>query len=318
MKKYLALVLALIMTVCLFAGCGGTGGGSSTKLTMATGGTTGTYYAFGASVAQLFNEKIDGMSITVESSGASKANVFAVSDGKADVALVQNDVADYGYNGTDLFAETGAETGFSVMAAAYAEVCQIVAVDGIKSIDDLRGKNVSVGDAGSGCEFNAHQILEAYGLTFDDITVHNLGFGESADAIKDGKIDAFFCVAGAPTTAIVDLSTTKNVNIINIDDEHAAALMEKHPFYSQYTIPAGTYSGVKEDAKTVAVKATFIVSNKLSEDTVYNMTKVLFENSVAISHAKAAELNTDYAVGSISVPFHPGAEKYFKEIGAIK
>ncbi len=326
MKKYLALALALILAIGLLAGCSGGSGGSEggnseggkETLTMATGGTTGTYYAFGASVAQLFNEKISGLTVTVESSGASKANVFSVSDGKADIALVQNDVADYGYNGTDLFADSGAEKGFSVMAAAYAEVCQIVAVDGINSIEDLKGKNVSVGDAGSGCEFNAHQILEAYGLTFDDITVHNLGFGESADAIKDGKIDAFFCVAGAPTTAIVDLCTTKDVNIINIDDEHAAKLMEKYPFYSQYTIPAGTYSSVKEDAKTVAVKATFIVSNELSEDVVYNMTKTLFENSADISHAKAAELNTEYAVGSISVPFHPGAEKYFKEIGAIK
>lgn len=314
MKKITALLLAVLMIVALFAGCGG-GGGES--LTMATGGTTGTYYAFGAAVGQLLNEKIDNLTISVESSGASKANINAIVDGKASIALVQNDVADYAHNGTDLFAETGAETGFSAMAAAYPEVCQIISTSDISSIEDLRGKRVSVGDAGSGCEFNARQILAAYDITFDDITVHNLGFGDSADAIKDSKIDAFFCVAGAPTTAIVDLCTTKSINILSIDDEHADALMADYPFYSKFTIPSGTYSSVTEDAQTVAVKATFIVADSLSEDLVYNMTKTLFENLDSISHAKASEMSAEYAVASVSIPFHPGAEKYFKEIGVL-
>ena len=112
----------------------------------------------------------------------------------------------------------------------YAEVCQVVAKGGITSIADLRGKRVSVGDVGSGVEFNARQILEAYGMTFDDIIVNNLSFGDSAAAFKDGKIDAFFCVAGAPTTAIVELATTNPINLLTIDDEHADKLMEKYPF----------------------------------------------------------------------------------------
>ena len=238
----------------------------------------------------------------------------------SDLAIVQNDVMDYAYNGTDLFAEEGAATEFATVAGLYAEVCQVVSTGDIKSIADLKGKRVSVGDAGSGVEFNARQILEAYGISFNDIEVNNLGFGDSSDALKDGKIDAFFCTAGAPTTAIVELATTNSINLLEIDDEHAAALAEAHPFYTTYPIPGGSYKGVDEDVQTVAIKATLICSPKLSEETVYNLTKALFDNQseIAAAHAKGEELSLEYAVSGISVPFHPGAEKYFKEVGAIK
>lgn len=294
--------------------------GETTKITMGTGGTTGTYYAFGGVIANVINGKNVGVNINVQSTGASKANIYLVNDGEADMAIVQNDVMDYAYNGSDLFAEEGAATEFSTVAALYAEVCQIVSTGDIKSIGDLKGKRVSVGDAGSGVEFNARQILEAYGVTFDDIQVNNLGFGDSADALKDGKIDAFFCTAGAPTTAIVELATTNSINLLEIDDEHAKILSDAHPFYTTYPIPGGSYKGVDNDVQTVAVKATIIASPKLSEDVVYNFTKALFDNQgeIASAHAKGEELSLEYAVSGISVPFHPGAEKYFKEVGAIK
>lgn len=294
--------------------------GETTKITMGTGGTTGTYYAFGGVIANVINGKNVGVNINVQSTGASKANIYLVNDGEADMAIVQNDVMDYAYNGTDLFAEEGAATEFSTVAALYAEVCQIVSTGDIKSVADLKGKRVSVGDAGSGVEFNARQILEAYGVSFDDIQVNNLGFGDSADALKDGKIDAFFCTAGAPTTAIVELATTNNINLLEIDDEHAKILSDAHPFYTTYPIPGGSYKGVDNDVQTVAVKATIIASPKLSEDVVYNFTKALFDNQgeIASAHAKGEELGLEYAVSGISVPFHPGAEKYFKEVGAIK
>jgi TRAP transporter TAXI family solute receptor len=206
------------------------------------------------------------------------------------------------------------------MAGAYAEVCQVVAKGGISSIADLRGKRVSVGDIGSGVEFNARQILEAYGMTFDDIIVNNLSFGDSAAAFKDDKIDAFFCVAGAPTTAVVELATTNPINLLEIDDEHAAKLIDKYPFYTKFAVPAGTYKGVDADAQTVAVVASFIVSDDLSEDLVYKMTKALFENAeeITVGHPKGAELDPEYSLASISIPMHPGAEKYYKEIGLLK
>lgn len=313
MKKLLVvLLLSLLVLGSAFAG------GSSEKIRMATGGTTGTYYAYGSAVGQILSAKTE-VPVIVQSTGASKANIQLISSGEVELAVVQNDVMDYAYKGTDLF--TGEQTQkFSTMAALYAEVCQIVVnpAAGINSIADLKGKRVSVGDAGSGVEFNAKQILEAYGITFDDISKQNLGFGPSADALKDNKIDAFFCTAGAPTTAIVDLSTGRDISLLSVDDEHAAILMEKYPFYTQYAIPAGTYKNVPE-VVTLAVKATFILANTVSEDTAYKLTKALFENipEIQAAHAKGSELSTKYATEGISVPYHPGALKYYKEAGVL-
>jgi TRAP transporter TAXI family solute receptor len=306
--------MALVMGLNVYAK------GSKDQLRMATGGNTGTYYAFGSAVGQILTEKTK-IPITIQSTGASKANIQLIAAGEVEIAIVQNDVMDYAYRGVDLF--NGQKiTDFSTMAALYAEVCQVVAnpAAGISTIADLKGKNISVGDAGSGTEFNARQILDVYGISFNDINKQNLSFGASADALRDNKIDAFFCVAGAPTTAVVDLAIGRDILILEIDDAHAADLSKAYPFYTQFPIPAGSYRGLTTDVKTVAVKATFIVSNKLSEDTVYQLTKTLIESKGAIetAHAKGAELSPTYAVEGISVPFHPGAAKYFREIGALK
>ncbi|MEG3029916.1 MAG: TAXI family TRAP transporter solute-binding subunit [Oscillospiraceae bacterium] len=335
MKKLLALVLALSLAL---TACGGgapakepakdpaatpdaaaAAPAKEAKLDFGTGGTTGTYYAYGGVLSQIISEKVPGLTITVQSTGASKANILGVSDGEMQLGLVQNDVMSYAYKGTDLF-EGDAITNFSVVGALYAEVCQIVTTGDIKTIEDLKGKRVSVGDAGSGVEFNARQILEAYDIKFEDIKVNNLGFGDSADAIKDGKIDAFFCTAGAPTTAIVELATTKGINLLEIDTAHADKLAKAYPYYTTFKVPSGSYKGVDKDVQTVAIKATIIVGNDVAEETVYNFTKALFENKADITaaHAKGAELDAKYAVAGVSsVPFHPGAAKYYKEVGAI-
>jgi TRAP transporter TAXI family solute receptor len=306
---FLTMMLAVIMII---SGCGG-----KVSLKMATGGTTGTYYAYSGAVSQVLASKLNNVSFDVQSTGASKANIYLVADKEADIAIVQNDVMYYASKGIDLFAEEGAVEGFSAMAGCYAEVCQIVSTSNITSIEDLRGKRVSVGDIGSGCEFNAHQILEAYGMTFDDIQVNNLSFADSATALKDAKIDAFFCVAGAPTTAIVELATSNSINILKIDDEHADKLIADYPFYTKFDVPGGAYKGVDSNVQTVAVVATYIVSNDLSEKVVYDMTKALFENAeeIAKAHPKGAELDPEYSVKGISIAIHPGALKYYKEIG---
>jgi len=314
LKKKTSIILAMMLTVVMvLAGCGG----GKVTLKMATGGTTGTYYAYSGAVSQVLSSKIQNLSFDVQSTGASKANIFLVADKEADIAIVQNDVMYYAYKGIDLFADEGAVEGFSAMAGCYAEVCQIVSKSNITSIEELRGKRVSVGDIGSGCEFNARQILEAYGMTFDDIQVNNLSFADSASALKDDKIDAFFCVAGAPTTAIVELATSNPINILEVDDVHAAKLIADYPFYTKFNVPGGAYKGVDKDVQTVAVVATYIVSNDLDEKLVYEMTKALFENKdeIAKAHPKGAELDPKYAVSGISIPIHPGALKYYQEIG---
>ena len=224
----------------------------------------------------------------------------------------------YAYTGTDLFEDEGKYETFSTVAGLYDETVQIVTCDSsIASVADLKGKTVSVGDAGSGTEFNAKQILEAYDMSFDDINVVNASFGDSADSLKDGKIDAAFIVAGAPTTAVVDLATTKDVSLVQLDEEHIKKLQDSYDFYTETVIPAGTYDGVDEDATTVSVRATLIASNDVSEEAVYELLKAMFDNQDALiaGHAKFEFLNAEDAVKGISVPFHAGAKKYFEEQG---
>ena len=317
MKKNLLMAAVLICAVMLITGCAGK---KVEQIRLATGGTTGTYYAYGSTLAQILTEKTN-IPITIQSTGASKANIQLMDAGEVEFAMVQNDVMDYAWKGVDLFNGEQSQN-FNAMGALYAEVCQVVAnpAAGIRTIADLKGKSVSVGDAGSGTEFNARQILEAYGISFNDIVKQNLGFGPSADALRDNKIDAFFCVAGPPTPAIVDLATSKEVLILEVDDPHAEILRRSYPFYAQFPIAAGSYRGHSGPINTVAVKATFIVHPKLSEDTVYKLTKALFESQsqIAAAHDKGKELSVSYAIDGISVPFHPGAIKYYKEIGAMK
>ena len=308
------------MVLILLAGLNAFATGSGEQIRMATGGNTGTYYAFGSAFSQIITEKTK-IPIIIQSTGASKANIQLIDAGDAEMALVQNDVMDYAWRGVDLFNGEVIRS-FRTVAALYAEVCQIVAnpAAGIRTIADLKGKNVSVGDAGSGTEFNARQILEAYGITFNDINKQNLGFGPSADAIKDNKLDAAFIVAGAPTPAIVDLATTNQIIVLEVDDAHAKILSDRYPFYTQYPVPAGSYRGQNNEVKTVAVKATIIAGEKVSEDLVYRFTKALFENKAVIeaAHVKGEELSPAYAVSGISVDFHPGAAKYLREINAIR
>ena len=288
------------------------------SLTLGTGGTTGTYYAVGGVMATVLNPLMENADLTVTSTGASKANIQLIDVEEADLAIVQNDVMYYAYTGTDLFEEEGAYETFSSVAGLYDETIQIVTCsDSIASVADLKGKTVSVGDAGSGVEFNAKQILEAYDMTFDDINVVNASFGDSADSLKDGKIDAAFVVAGAPTTAVVDLATTKDVHLVQLDDEHIEKLQAEYDFYTKTTIPAGTYTGVDEDATTVSVRATLIASTEVSEDEVYELLKAMFDNKddLVAGHAKFEFLNLEDAVAGISVPFHPGAVKYYEEQG---
>ena len=267
-------------------------------------------------MSTVLGDKLSLSSLTVTSTGASKANIQLIADGEADLAIVQNDVMYYANTGTDLFEAEGKYDSFSAVCGMYDETVQLITTNAnIKSVEDLKGKTVCVGDAGSGTEFNAKQVLDVYGLSFDDIKVVNASFGDSTDSLKDGKIDAAFIVAGAPTTAVVDLSTNSDVYIINIDDEHSSKLMEDYPFYTKTTIPAGTYDGQEEDAQTVSVRATLIASNELSEDVVYELVKAMFDNKdeLVAGHEKFNNLKLEEATAGISVPFHPGAVKYFQE-----
>ena len=314
MKKVIATLLALTLVFALCAPAFAAG----TKLNYATGGTSGTYYGFSGVIANVLNEKLkDTLNLKVESTGASKANIQMLQSGDADIAIVQNDVMYYAYTGTDLFAGGAPITDFSAVASCYPEYVQILAKKDITSIADLAGKRVSVGDAGSGTEFNAKQILGAYGLSFDDIKVSNQSFADSADSLKNGTIDAAFVVAGYPTTAVTELATNFDFNLLPIDDEHAAKLQADYGFYYYGVIPGGTYSPVADDVPAVAVMATIVASNKVSEDVIYAFVKGLFDykDDITAGHVKGNELDLNTAVSGVSIPWHAGAAKFYTEQG---
>ena len=323
MKKFLALILALMMALSLVA-CGSApadGGDGNTpapaKLRFVTGGESGTYYAFGSVIAQHATNNA-GVDVVGLVGNGSQSNVMELLDGNAELAFCQSDVMAYAYEGTNLFAEVGAIDCFSTVAALYMEQVQIVTLDPeIKTVADLAGKKVSIGAAGSGVYFNAIDILGVYGLTEADIVPTYQGFGDSANALKDGQIDAAFVVAGAPTTAITDLATTKDVHLVALDDEHVAKLLETSPYYAKNVISADTYTGLDGDVTTVAVGAVVLAANTVSEDAVYALCADIFDNAADLvsSHAKYGELSLEYGASIASVPYHPGAAKYFAEKG---
>jgi TRAP transporter TAXI family solute receptor len=314
MRKRLSILLVLILLLTM-AACAK----PQTNLILATGGTTGTYYPFGGAMAQIFNSKIENMNVTAQATGASVENCKLLGKNEAELAILQNDMLDYAYNGTEAFAE-GKIGNLRGIAKLYPEIIQIVATDGIESVKDLAGKKVSVGAPGSGVEANARQILEAAGLSYDDMSVSYLSFAESADAYKDKHIDAFFVTSGIPNASIQDIAAMNPVSLVSLTDDSISALIDKYPFFVEYTIPANTYNGQTEDVKTVAVLACLATNAEASEDVIYSITKALFENQpeLATAHAKGAELKLEEAVDGISVPLHPGAEKYYKEKGILK
>ncbi|MBQ2932746.1 MAG: TAXI family TRAP transporter solute-binding subunit [Clostridia bacterium] len=313
MKKIIAILLTVMMMTLMVA-CGGAG---STKMTMGTGGTAGTYYGYGGVLGQYIKNNA-GINVTVVSTDGSKANIQGIDAGNYQLGTVQSDVMAYAWDGTRSFEEEGSVDSFRTVAGLYAEAVQLVTMDAnIKSVADLKGKAVSIGAPGSGVYFNAIDVLTAAGLTEKDINAQYQSFADSADALKDGKIDAAFIVAGPPTPAITELCTTNSAYLVPIDGEVAKTLMASCPFYTEHTIPAGTYAGQEEDVKTVTVKATLIVNADATEEDVYNLTAAIFENIEAITaeNAKGAELSIENATAGMTVPFHKGAAKYFAEKG---
>ena len=314
MKKFFALILALVMALSLVA-CGDSSdnGGSSAKMRFVTGGESGTYYAFGSVIAQHATNNA-GIDVVGLVGNGSQANIQELQAGNAELAFCQSDVMAYAYEGTNIFDEK--VDCFSTVAALYTEQVQIVTVDpSIKTVADLKGKNVSIGAAGSGVYFNAVDILSVYGLDVEkDINPTYQSFGDSADSLKDGKIDAAFIVAGAPTTAVTDLATTKAVSLVSLDDEHINKLLESSPYYTKCTIAADVY-GLDADVTTVGVGAVILARDDVSADAIYALCADIFDNApdLVSNHAKYGELSLEYAASITSVPYHAGAVKYFAE-----
>lgn len=316
MRKAMAIVVTCLVAV----GLASAAMAGEMKYVLATGGTAGTYYPYGGAMSKIWNSKIPGMNVTAQATGASVENVRLMNKDEVELALVQSDTIDFAFNAKEAFKEK--LTKMAVVAVLYPELIHIV-VRGeldVKSFSGLRGKKIGVGAPGSGTEANFRQLLDVHKMTKDDVSTQFLSFAESADQFKDRRIDAFMVTGGVPTSAIMDVATQRDIKILPIEDTMISIMTNKYPFLAPAVIPANSYKGVTADVKTVAVNAVLIAHPKLSETVVYNMTKALFENQaeLAAAHAKGKVLSLQGAATGVSIPFHPGAAKYYKEKGVLK
>ena len=316
-KKVFAAGAVLAAMVVFFTGCNGNSDVEGKKfLNIGTGGTAGTYYPIGGAMAEILNKEIPGMSASAQSTGASVANVNMLGDGTIDLATVQNDIAYYAANGTEMFVDKKVD-GLKGIASLYPETCQFVTLrsSGIKSLAELKGKRVAVGAVGSGVEANVRQILAAYGVTYDDIDAQYLSFAEGANALKDGNVDVAVLTAGYPTASVQDIASQNPVRLLPVEDKIADALIAQYPFYTKTVIPAGTYAGFDEAVPSVSVMAMLVAGPTVNVDLGYRVTKALFSNldRLQAAHAVGKQITRDSVKAGMSLPMNEGAEKYFNE-----
>lgn len=318
MRKLVAFLAVILVSGMVLAACGSddasTDGDWVQDVTILTGGEAGVYFPLGVAMGDIIDANVDGVSASGVTSGASLVNVVELHEKQGEMALVQNDIAYYALAGSHMFDD--ALEGFLGVATLYPETVQIVttADTGIVTVEDLVGKRVAVGDVGSGTEANAAQILEAHGISYDDITVEYMGFGDASTALQDGNIDAAFVTAGTPTGSIQQLGATTDVRLVSIDADKIAAIVDQYPYYTGVEISADTY-GLPGDVSTVAVQAMLIVRSDLPDDQVYEMTKAIFDNLQVLrdTHERGNDVTVETAQDGMSIDLHPGAQRFFDE-----
>lgn len=289
------------------------------QLSIATGGTGGTYFPVGGGLAEIINNHVEGYSATAEVTGASVENMGLIATGDADLAIALADTVAQAYGGTGNF-EGQQLPMVRGLASLYANMVHIVALEGsgITSLADLTGKRVSIGAPGSGTEVNTNAILGANGISYDDIDEQRLNFNETADALANGDIDAGFWSVGAPTSSILNLATTQDIVIIALSEAELAAARDADATFAVTTLPAGSYNGVDEDIAVLGIPNVLTVSSEMSDDLAYALTKAMFENIAELQavHPAANETTVAFTMAATPIPLHPGALRYYDEIGA--
>ena len=307
-----------------------------TFFTIGTGGTAYTYYPVGGMIANAISKPpgsrecgkggscgVDGLIASAVSSRGSVDNVNAIISGLRNSGFAQSDVAYWAYTGTGTMEGKEPAKDLRTIAALFQEHIHLVALkkSNINSVKDLKGKRVSLDEPGSGTYVDAKLILESNGLSTNDVKAEALKGKAATDALRNGKVDAIFVVAGYPTGAIVELASAVDIKLVPIDGSGAKALTSKYGFFSESPIPSGTYEGV-DSVNTVAVGAQWFTSAKEDTDLIYKITKALWNKEsrklMDVGHAKGKTITPDTALSGVGVPLHPGAEKFYKEAGLIK
>ena len=289
------------------------------QLSIATGGTGGVYYPMGGGLAEIINKNVEGYSASAEVTGASVENMGLVATGDADLAIGLADTVAQAQTGTGRFDGQQLEMIRGV-ASLYANMVQIVTLEGsgINSLADLKGKRVSIGAPGSGTEVNAAQILEANGITYDDIEEQRLNFNETADALANGDIDAGFWSVGAPTSSILNLATSQKIKMIPLSEDEIAAARKANPIFASTKLPGGIYNGVDSEVAVVGVPNVLVASSAMDEELVYKITKAMFEHIADLRavHPAANQTTVEFTLNATPIPLHPGAIRYYEETGA--
>lgn len=291
-------------------------------LTIGSGSTTGVYFPVATGMAKMINDGGAGMRANARSTGGSVFNMNALATGELDMALVQNDIAFYAFKGSGISAFEGkANPKVRSMAVLYPEVLHVIARKDAKinSIADLKGKRVVIGDLGSGTEQTARQVLEVYGLKFDDLgQALRVSPAQGITLMQDKRADALFYTVGVGASAISQIAQTVDVNLVPVSGNQAAALLKNYPFYVRYNIPAKSYKGQGATVPGVAVQATLMTTSAVSDDTVYKAMKAIFSNDSAVKGihpSLALNYSKEKAVKGLPAPLHPGALKFWKEMG---
>lgn len=301
-----------------------------------TGGTAGTYYPIGGLLANAISSPpgsrpceeggscgVPGLIATALSSNGSLANVNGIAGGTLESGFTQSDVATWAQTGTGIWEGQPAVEKLRAIANLYPESIHLVAAAeaGVSSVADLAGKRVSLDEPGSGTLVDARIILEAHGLSEEDVEASFLKPDQAAERMRDGAMDAFFFVGGFPAGAIAELASQHDITLVPIEGEAAASIIEQYPFFAEHTIPGGTYEGVGEDLETLAVGAQWVTSADQPEELIYGITKALWNENTReqldAGHAKGREITAETALEGVAIPLHPGAERFYREAGLL-
>jgi len=289
------------------------------QLSIATAGTGGIYYPLGGGLAEVVNKHVDGFAATAEVTGGSVENMGLIATGDADLAIALGDTVHQARTGTGRFEGQQLEM-ISGLSSLYLNLVQIatLADSGITSLSGLKGKRVSVGAPGSGTEVNAKAILAANGISYDDIKEQRLNFNETADALANGDIDVGFWSVGAPTSAILNLATTQSIRMIELSEQEIAATHAADPIFARATLPGGTYTGIESDVTVLGIPNVLTTSADMPNDLAYALTRALYEHldELSIIHPASRQISVEFTLETMPVPLHPGAARYYEEIGA--
>ena len=314
--KFLKLLL-LLPIIALCFGCGSTKPPEIDVLRVGTGGQGGMYYTYGTELAQLIAEDGKIRPLDVKTTSGSASNLRLFKEKAIDLAIVQSDTLSDAINGRGNFSNDGKGFNYAAVAAIYPEVCQIVVLkdSDIKTVNDLVGKRVSISDLESGSMKNAVQILEANGITKEMFSPLYMSFAESAAALQDGMIDAFFVTAAVPSIPITNLADKKEIRLLSISEAAQKNLTSLYSGYTQYKIPANEYKGQTEEVSTIAVKAVLVASTEVPDKEISYLTEFVLKNYEKLPHDDNIKLDVNFAVEDVPASFHAGAAKFYKSQG---